>query len=142
MKESTLRRIEKMKGSLEKLKRYSKMKIGEILLKPEICDSIERSLQICVESLVDISRKVISSLNWRIPTHYKDTFQVLFENEVIDENFLAKLQDLAGIRNIIIHCYAEVKIEKIYENLDKYCKTIEEALKLLLEFCKNRQIDP
>lgn len=142
MRESTLRRIEKMKMGLEKIRRYSEMEMGEILLRPEICDSVERNIQICVEGLVDISRKIISELNWRIPLQYKDTFQVLFENKLINENLLTELKDLAGLRNLIIHWYAEVEIEKVYENSKKYVNTIEKALKLLLEFCKSKQIDP
>ncbi len=142
MRESTIRRIEKLKNSLEKLKKYSEMEIGEILLKPEICDSIERSLQVCVEALADISRKIISNLNWRIPLSYKDVFKVLHENGVIDSKLLSRLEELAGIRNIIVHFYTEVDIKKIYENLEIYMTTIETALQTLLNFCRKNNIDP
>jgi uncharacterized protein YutE (UPF0331/DUF86 family) len=46
------------------------------------------------------------------------------------------------LRNIIVHMCADVKAELIYEGLDDMIATLEDSAKRLLEFCRDRGIDP
>lgn len=142
MKEGSIRRIEKFKESFKKLEKYSKLSLEEILGKPEIQDSLERSLQVCAEALADIGRKIISAMNWRVPKDYKDVVEVLRENKVMKNSLASSLKEIFGLRNLLVHCYADVRIEIIHENLKDYLKILEEGMKVLLKFCKQKHIDP
>jgi uncharacterized protein YutE (UPF0331/DUF86 family) len=142
MKEGSIRRLEKFNVGLEKLKRYSKLSLEEILKKPEIQDSIERSLQVCAEALADIGRKVISRMNWRIPKDYKDVVEVLRENKVVSKSLATELKEIFGLRNILVHFYADVKIEIIHDNLKNYLNSLKKGMEALVKFCKEKGIDP
>ena len=56
----------------------------------------------------------------------------------IDKNLKQKLTDLIGLRNIIVHMYADIKAEIVYENLDDTITTLKHSTKRLLEFCKEK----
>jgi len=140
MKESSFRRIEKFNSSLEKLKKYMKLSFETILEKPEVQDSIERNLQVCTEALMDIGRKIISQMNWRIPKDYKDVAEVLRENRVFNKKLADSLKEVIGLRNILVHFYADVKLEIIYDNLKEYKESLERGMQILIKFYKEKRI--
>lgn len=140
MKESSFRRIEKFNSSLEKLKKYMKLSFETILEKPEVQDSIERNLQVCTEALMDIGRKIISQMNWRIPKDYKDVAEVLRENRVFNKKLADSLKEVIGLRNILVHFYADVKLEIIYDNLKEYKESLERGMQIFIKFYKEKRI--
>jgi uncharacterized protein YutE (UPF0331/DUF86 family) len=52
------------------------------------------------------------------------------------------LQGIVGLRNIIVHMYADIDAEIIYDNLEDIIQTLREAAAKLLEFSKAKNIDP
>jgi uncharacterized protein YutE (UPF0331/DUF86 family) len=53
-----------------------------------------------------------------------------------------KLQEIVGLRNIIVHIYADVKAEAIYDNLGDIIATLKETARKLLEYSKEKNVDP
>ena len=45
------------------------------------------------------------------------------------------------MRNIIVHMYADIKAEAIYDNLGDIIATLKETAKKLLEYSKEKNID-
>jgi len=72
---------------------------------------VERTLQMLIETCVDIANHIISEAGMRLPTSYGDTFKVLFENNVVDSGLFTNLEKMAKFRNIIVHQYEEVDAE-------------------------------
>ncbi|MCD6403243.1 MAG: DUF86 domain-containing protein [Candidatus Aenigmarchaeota archaeon] len=46
------------------------------------------------------------------------------------------------MRNIIVHMYADIKADVLYDNLDDIIKTLKEYANQLLEYCKTHNIHP
>jgi uncharacterized protein YutE (UPF0331/DUF86 family) len=139
---STLRRLERFnKGIkiLEELKNYKKEDFCEDL---KVLSIAERNLQVCAEFIVDLSAYVLSKLGVGVPETYKEIVERIHAAGVIDEGLKRRLLDVVGLRNIIVHMYADVKAELIYENLNDLISTLKSSAKRLLEFCKERGIDP
>jgi uncharacterized protein YutE (UPF0331/DUF86 family) len=139
---STLRRLERFnKGIeiLEELKNYKKEDFCEDL---KVLSMAERNLQVCAEFIVDLSAYVLSKLGAGVPETYREIVERVHAAGIIDEGLKRKLLDVVGLRNIIVHMYADVKAELIYENLNDLISTLKSSAKKLLEFCKERGIDP
>ena len=81
---------------------------------------VERTLQMLIETCADIANHIISDRNMRIPTGYSDTFRVLLENNVIDENLFAVMEKMAKFRNIVVYQYEEVDAEIVIIILRKH----------------------
>jgi uncharacterized protein YutE (UPF0331/DUF86 family) len=64
---------------------------------------VERTLQMMIETCVDISNHIISDGGMRVPTNYADTFKVLLENKVIDTELYVALEKMAKFRNVVVH---------------------------------------
>lgn len=140
--QSTLKRIKRFEIALEKLKRISKLKFSEYDTDTDKQDIAERNLQIATEAIVDIGQRIISLKGWEIPETYKDVINVLERNKVIEKRLSERMKELVSMRNIIIHAYAEIKNELVYEALKTEIPTLNKVLRILLEFCEANRIDP
>lgn len=65
---------------------------------------VQTAAQICI----DLAAHVIASEGHRVPRDYGDTFRVLAEVGVLDEDLGERMVRLAGARNVIVHLYVEV----------------------------------
>jgi len=109
VKPSTLKRLERFnKGIeiLEELKSYRKEDFCEDL---KVLSITERNLQVCAEFIVDFSAYILSKLDVSIPETYKEVIERIYTVGIIDEGLNKKLLDVIGLRNIIVHMYADVK---------------------------------
>jgi uncharacterized protein YutE (UPF0331/DUF86 family) len=61
-----------------------------------------------------VAHHLISANRWREPTSYRDVFQVLAENKVVAESHLARLQDMASFRNLLVHAYEKGDPEVVF----------------------------
>jgi len=143
VKPSTLKRLERFNKGIEILEELKKS-----CRKEDFCEDLkvlsitERNLQVCTEFIVDFSSYILSKLGVSIPETYKEVIERIYTIGIIDEDLKKKLLDVIGLRNIIVHMYTDVKAELIYENLDNLILTLKNSVNKLLEFCKERRIDP
>ena len=72
---------------------------------------------VAIQSAIDIATDIIAENGLRRPETYRETFEILAEDGIIDA-FLAKgLSDLAGFRNVIVHIYWDLDLAQVYEIL-------------------------
>ena len=79
-----------------------------------------------VETFIDIVGHIISDMKYRIPNSYADSFSVLAENGIVDNNLSHSLIKMAKFRNVVVHDYdrvdAEIVIGILKKNLDDFTK--------------------
>jgi uncharacterized protein YutE (UPF0331/DUF86 family) len=87
---------------------------------------IERTLQMMVEICIDIAGHIIADMKLRVPKSYADSFAVLAENDIVNENLSTSLEKMAKFRNIVVHDYdrvdEEIVIGILRKNLDDFTK--------------------
>jgi uncharacterized protein YutE (UPF0331/DUF86 family) len=81
---------------------------------------VDRTLQMAIETCLDIASHLVSDRGWRTPDGYADTFRVLAENKVIGRGLLPKLERMAGFRNVIVHHYDRVDAAIVVDLLQKH----------------------
>lgn len=72
-------------------------------------------LQIAIECCIDIGNHVIASENFRPPTTHRETFQILNEAGLIPDDFVLTLQQMASMRNRLVHLYSEIDDEIAFQ---------------------------
>ena len=85
---------------------------------------VERTFQILIETGIDIANHIISDQELRIPISYSDTFKVLQENNIINNQLYQSLEKMAKFRNLIVHSYDNIDsafiISILRNNLDDF----------------------
>ncbi len=90
-------------------------------------DSIILNIQRACESCIDSAMHLVSIKKLGIPQNSRDSFELLAENQIIDQQLKNRLTAMVGFRNIAVHNYQEINI-KIIENI------IEKHLPDFLDF--------
>jgi uncharacterized protein YutE (UPF0331/DUF86 family) len=142
MRPSFLKRMERFNKGLEILEELRNYEIDKFLTDLKLLSIAERNIQVCTEFIVDFSSYILSKLKVEIPDTYREIIRKVREEGIIDENLEKKLQGIVGLRNIIVHMYADIDAEIIYDNLEDIIQTLREAAAKLLEFSKAKNIDP
>ena len=97
---------------------------------------IERTLQMMIETCVDIAGHIISDKKYRTPESYADAFIVLRENGIVGADICRTMEKIAKFRNVVVHHYDRVDAEivvgilrKRLEDFDRYKDAIVNWLK-------------
>jgi uncharacterized protein YutE (UPF0331/DUF86 family) len=72
---------------------------------------IERTLQLAIETSLDVVSHVIADRGLRVPATYAEAFDVLGEARLIDENLREAMVGMAKFRNVIVREYARIDPE-------------------------------
>jgi uncharacterized protein YutE (UPF0331/DUF86 family) len=142
MRPSFLKRMERFNKGLEILEELRNYEIDKFSTDLKLLSIAERNIQVCTEFIVDFSSYILSKLKVEVPDTYREIIRKVREEGIIDENLEKKLQGIVGLRNIIVHMYADIDAEIIYDNLEDIIQTLREAAAKLLEFSKAKNIDP
>jgi len=70
-----------------------------------------------IQAVIDISCHLVSSYNLGNPASYGECVELLEKHSYIDNELTTKLIGMIGLRNLLIHEYAIIDIDKLYELL-------------------------
>jgi len=79
--------------------------------------SCERLLHILIESVIDICALIVKGLRLGLPAEEEDLFEKLEKKKIISKGMKEKLKSMRGFRNIMVHRYADVDDELVFDNL-------------------------
>jgi len=88
---------------------------------------------VAIQSAIDLGNRIISLEGYRKPETYRDVFIVLEEKEKIPHTLSLQLQDLAGLRNALVHFYWKFQRERLVKFIIEDFKALEEFLKEMVK---------
>ncbi|AZV55942.1 DUF86 domain-containing protein [Clostridium sp. AWRP] len=119
--ERCIKRInEEYKNNPENLKNYTKQ------------DSIILNIQRACEASIDLAMHIVSEKKLGIPQNSRDAFEVLFENNIIDEKLMNNLKSMVGFRNIAVHDYQTVNLDIVKEIIEKHIYDLKKFSEYML----------
>lgn len=86
-----------------------------------------------IQAAIDIATHIIAEKDLRKPTTYRETFEILKEEQIISEELANALSDLAGFRNVLVHIYWGLDLEEVYAILQNDLKVLEKFKKVVKE---------
>lgn len=95
---------------------------------------VERKLEISIQACIDIGNHILSQENLGSPSDYGEIFLILSEKGIISSQHAEKLVKMAGFRNILIHEYRGILIEKVYDILQNRLSDFYEFAQSILKY--------
>ncbi len=136
MRDEILSKLEMLKGYVELLKGYQSRTLDQVKADPTLRGAIERYLAVALECTLDVGEMIISLEGLRKPGAYREVIEVLGEKNIISEDFVKRFTPAAGFRNILVHMYAEVDVEKVYKFLQESLGDFDEFAKCVANYLK------
>jgi uncharacterized protein YutE (UPF0331/DUF86 family) len=102
-------------------------------------EAVENCLRKIVSASIDIASRIIAVNGFRRPDNYAEYFEVLEEEQIIDEELSQKLQKMAKFRNVIIHQYHQVSFDQLEEIIENDLNDIEKFLKAVENWSSQKE---
>ncbi len=131
-----LRKLSELDEYNKQIKEYEKITVAQYSGDWKIPRIIERTLQMMIETCVDIASHIIADKGYRVPKSYSDTFKVLREEKIVSSKLFNSLEKMAKFRNIVVHHYDKVDAKIIVGILKKDLKDFMGYKEAIISFLK------
>jgi uncharacterized protein YutE (UPF0331/DUF86 family) len=101
----------------------------------------ERALQVSIEVCLDIGQHLIAALGLRRPAAFREVFAILGQAAVISADFAARLEQMAGFRNRLVHGYATIDPQQVYAFLQNDRRDFDEFAQAIAVFVRRLAVD-
>jgi uncharacterized protein YutE (UPF0331/DUF86 family) len=106
-----LRKFATLEEYLSQMNEYANISLKDYADDWKIQRIVERTLQMMIETCLDISSHIISDEKLRVPETYADMFRILVQNSILEEPHLEAFEKMAKFRNIVVHDYEKINPE-------------------------------
>jgi uncharacterized protein YutE (UPF0331/DUF86 family) len=131
-----LRKLAALDEYLSQINTYAGISMEAYTSDWKIQRIVERTLQIMIETCLDISGHIISDEKLQIPETYADMFRILTRNGVLKDSQLDVLEKMARFRNIVVHDYERIDPSIVVGILKKNLSDFEEFQTSIIEYLK------
>ena len=129
-----LRKLGYLQANLPLLDEYRHLDKATILENREKFFTVTHLLQTTVESVLDCAQLLVLIEDWRPARSDAEAIALLAAHSVIPDDLCKRLLGAKGFRNLVVHEYAKVDPEKVYENLQKGFVDLEAFAKCLARY--------
>jgi uncharacterized protein YutE (UPF0331/DUF86 family) len=136
-----LRKLAELDQYYRQLKEYENTTVDKYSKDWKIQRIIERTLQMMIETCVDIAGHIIADKEFRIPKSYADTFKVLHEEKILGSKPSAAMGKMAKFRNIVVHHYDKVDAEIVTDILKNDLADFVDYKEAIIRFIKKDKTD-
>jgi uncharacterized protein YutE (UPF0331/DUF86 family) len=77
------------------------------------------AMLLSIQAGIDIAHHLIAQRGLRPPATYREAFEILAEAGVLPGELSEELADLAGYRNVLVHLYWRLDLQRAYEILQQ-----------------------
>jgi len=140
MKPGTLKRLERFNKALEILEKLRKERKEAFVSDLWLTSVAERNIQIAAEFAVDLSNALLAGLGEEIPETYKESIEKLGKLGLIENE--KEMKEIIGMRNLLVHLYADVKYDLIFDSLEEIVSNLKKFVNRILAVMKEKGIDP
>lgn len=137
-KEKISRKLRNMKKYLDFLRSYKSITKEELEENYELESAIERNFHLAIESVLDIGEIIISAEEFEKPEDYRSIILILGKSGIIPNDFAEYFADIAGFRNILVHLYEDLDIEKLHNYLQNNLEDISEFAKIIANYIERK----
>lgn len=129
-------KINHIERSLQRLKEKQSISLAAFKKNADLQDIVLHNLQLSIQGCIDIASHIISDEGWIVPDTLAGLFDILTEHKIISPKLNKKLKGMVGFRNIIIHEYGTIDLDRVYTIFTKDLQDINSFLKAICIYSK------
>jgi len=89
--------------------------------------------------LLDIGRHILAKKGLGRPNKYRDIIVFLGKQGILPADFARRIEGMAGYRNRLVHGYAEVSAEEIYNIIKTRLADFESFCKIIVQYVESEK---
>jgi len=96
-------------------------------------DSIILNIQRACEAALDLAMHIIAENKWGIPQSSREAFDILYQENCLDESLAKSLKSMVGFRNIAVHNYQSLNLKIVSQVIEQHLDDLKEFSKVILK---------
>jgi len=96
-------------------------------------ESVLFNIQMAVQNCIDIAAHIISEEGFGVPGSTTEMFYLLEKNGYLEHDLTEAMVKAVGFRNLIVHEYAKLELEQVYEIARSDINDLNEYLKIIIK---------
>ena len=88
-------------------------------------DSIILNIQRACEASIDLAMHLVANRKLGVPQSSRDSFDLLFENDLINKALSEKMKAMVGFRNIAVHDYQDINLDIVQQIIETHLVDFE-----------------
>jgi uncharacterized protein YutE (UPF0331/DUF86 family) len=118
---------------MARLRELGAMSLDEFRAMPDGYAVAEHHLRRALQALLDLGRHLAVRSNWGNPSNYREVFDLLEQGGVLAPLTAERGRSLAGYRNRLVHEYAAVSGDELWEILQTRLSDVAGLLQKMLD---------
>lgn len=127
------KKMDMIEEGLAYLRKARKLERAELLGSFEKTQAAKHTLQETIEACLDIANHLLAAMGLPRSETYSGMFHVLGKEGLLSPALADRLAEMARFRNLLVHRYAEVDNERVYEILQERLTDVEAFLREISE---------
>lgn len=131
--------IQNMEEALTELGKYRNISFEEFQGDLSLRWIVEKGLETLIQNLLDIGAHLLAS---QIKNDWEDYGEIILKlgkHRIIPEVFSNKIKGMTGLRNILIHEYMKIDLDKLFDYLKHRLEDFVLFIKYIREYQKSLQ---
>jgi uncharacterized protein YutE (UPF0331/DUF86 family) len=136
--DAIMSKINIIRNCLKTIKKAGSELVGKIegfLIDDITVLNLERAIQACI----DIAHIIIAQNNYSLPATYKQSFEILVREKVIDNEMCVIMVKMVGFRNVAAHTYQEINTDILHSIVTHHLSDFEGFTSQIAEFVNKQQ---
>lgn len=96
-------------------------------------DSIILNLQKGCEAAIDLAMHIVAENQWGIPQSSREAFDILRQENCLEEALAEFLKSMVGFRNIAVHNYQSLNLKIVSQVIEYHLNDLKEFSKIMLQ---------
>jgi uncharacterized protein YutE (UPF0331/DUF86 family) len=134
-----LRKLAKLDEYKAQIREYASITQEEYEENWKVQRIVDRTLQIMIETCLDVAGHIISDEGFRVPETYSDMFKILIENQVLNQEHSNPLNKMAKFRNIVVHNYEKMDPSIVVGILRDNLEDFENFKNAIIAYLKTKE---
>lgn len=133
-------KISDIMESIQVLRQYGVQDDRVFLGNPEALRSAKYAFIVLIEAATNIATHLCARLLAKAPANYAESFLLLGEHGLIEQNLAERLSKMTGFRNLLVHGYGKIDNQQMLgimrrdiKDINLYLQAINELLKKAME---------
>ena len=135
-KEVIIKKLQELNRCLKELENLKNISSKDFFSSLDKQWTVCHGLQLSIQILIDVGNHILASIGENQIEDYVDIIDRLGKKGIIPSEFAQAIRGMVGLRNILIHEYAKIDLDKIYEILQKRLGDFYSFIEYIDQFIK------
>ena len=128
----------RVEAHIRRIKEKRSISLKQFLDDLDRQESILFNLQMAIQNCIDIAAHIISDEDLGVAGSINEMFYMLQKNGYLNAVLTEKMVASVGFRNLIVHEYGNVDLEKVYQISHQSIEDLEDYLKAIINKAKKQ----